>query len=151
MARKPRRAPPEKPANAKQSIKNIFSLLTGYKLKLSLTVICGIISTVFSVISPLLIGFATTAIFDGINSGNMNLNHIINLLIAIVILYIISAVFSGLRSPSNGHLYGSALIYIFVTSFVAFLFFRGHFPERFYHGGGIGNASEQSVARLDSA
>ena len=80
MARKPRRAPPEKPANAKQSIKNIFSLLTGYKLKLSLTVICGIISTVFSVISPLLIGFATTAIFDGINSGNMDLNHIINLL-----------------------------------------------------------------------
>ena len=98
MARKPRRAPPEKPANAKQSIKNIFSLLTGYKLKLSLTVICGIISTVFSVISPLLIGFATTAIFDGINSGNMNLNHIINLLIAIVILYIISAVFSYLQS-----------------------------------------------------
>ena len=98
MARKPRRAPPEKPANAKQSIKNIFSLLTGYKLKLSLTVICGIISTVFSVISPLLIGFATTAIFDGINSGNMDLNHIINLLIAIVILYIISAVFSYLQS-----------------------------------------------------
>ena len=97
MARKPRRAPPEKPANAKQSIKNIFSLLTGYKLKLSLTVICGIISTVFSVISPLLIGFATTAIFDGINSGNMDLNHIINLLIAIVILYIISAVFSYLQ------------------------------------------------------
>ena len=98
MARKPRRMPPEKPANAKQSIKNIFSLLTGYKLKLSLTVICGIISTVFSVISPLLIGFATTAIFDGINSGNMNLEHIINLLIAIVVLYIISAVFSYLQS-----------------------------------------------------
>ena len=98
MARKPRRMPPEKPANAKQSIKNIFSLLTGYKLKLSLTVICGIISTVFSVISPLLIGFATTAIFEGINSGNMNLDHIINLLIAIVILYIVSAVFSYLQS-----------------------------------------------------
>ena len=98
MARKPRRAPPEKPANAKQSIKNIFSLLVGYKLKLSLTVICGIISTVFSVISPLLIGFATTAIFDGINSGNMNLEYIINLLITVVILYVVSAVFSYLQS-----------------------------------------------------
>ena len=98
MARKPRRMPPEKPANAKQSIKNIFSLLTGYKLKLSLTVICGIISTVFSVISPLLIGFATTAIFDGINSGNMNLEYIINLLIAVVILYVVSAIFSYLQS-----------------------------------------------------
>ncbi|MBO7444435.1 MAG: ABC transporter ATP-binding protein, partial [Methanobrevibacter sp.] len=91
MARKPRRAPPEKPANARQSIKNIFSLLTGYKLKIGLTVICGIISTVFSVISPLLIGFATTAIFDGINSGNMNLDYILYLLTVIVILYLISA------------------------------------------------------------
>ena len=98
MARKPRRAPPEKPANTRQSIKNILSLLVGYKLKLSLTVICGIISTVFSVVSPLLIGFATTAIFDGINSGNMNLEYIINLLITVVILYIISAVFSYLQS-----------------------------------------------------
>ena len=53
MARKPRRLPPEKPANAKQSIKNIFSLLKGYKFKLSLTVICGVLSTVFSVIGPL--------------------------------------------------------------------------------------------------
>lgn len=98
MARKPRRQPPEKPADAKQSIKNIFSLLTGYKLKLGLTVICGIISTVFSVISPLLIGFATTAIFDGINSGKMNMEYIINLLIIIVVLYVVSAVFSYLQS-----------------------------------------------------
>ena len=98
MARKPRRAPPEKPADTRQSIKNIFSLLVGYKLKLSLTVICGIISTVFSVISPLLIGFATTAIFDGINSANMNLEYIINLLITVVVLYVISAVFSYLQS-----------------------------------------------------
>ena len=98
MARKPRRAPPEKPANTKQSIKNIFGLLTGYKLKLTFTVICGIISTVFSVIGPLLIGFATTAIFDGINSGNMNIDYILNLLTIIVILYIVSAVFSYLQS-----------------------------------------------------
>ncbi|WP_407415884.1 ABC transporter ATP-binding protein [Methanobrevibacter sp.] len=98
MARKPTRAPPEKPANTRQSIKNIFSLLTGYRLKLTFTIICGIISTVFSVIGPLLIGFATTAIFDGISSGNMNLEYILNLLIIIVILYIVSAVFSYLQS-----------------------------------------------------
>lgn len=98
MARKPRRAPPEKPADTRQSIKNILSLLVGYKFKLILTVICGIISTVFSVISPLLIGFATTAIFDGINSGNMNLEYIINLLITVVILYVVSAGFSYLQS-----------------------------------------------------
>lgn len=98
MARKPRREPLEKPANTKQSIKNIFYLLRGYKLKTILTVICGIISTVFSVIGPLLIGFATTAIFDGINSGNMNMEYIINLLITVGILYVISAIFSYIQS-----------------------------------------------------
>ena len=98
MARKPRRLPPEKPADTRQSIRNIFGLLADYKLKLSLTVICGILTTVFSVISPLLIGFATTAIFEGINSGNMNLEYIINLLILCVILYVISAIFSYLQS-----------------------------------------------------
>ena len=98
MERKARRAPPENPANTRQSIKNIFNLLKGYKLKMTITIICGIISTVFSVIGPLLIGFATTAIFDGITSGNMNLEYIINLLTTIGILYIISAVFSYIQS-----------------------------------------------------
>ncbi len=98
MARKPRRAPPEKPADTRQSIKNIIILLKEYKLKISLTVICGIASTVFSVVSPLLIGLITTAIFDGINSGNMNFEYIINLLVIVVILYVISAIFSYLQS-----------------------------------------------------
>lgn len=98
MPPRPSRKPPEKPANSKESIKNIFNLLKDYKLKVIITIICGILSTVFSVIGPLLIGLATTAIFDGINSGNMNLEYIINLLIIVVILYIISGVFSYLQS-----------------------------------------------------
>ncbi|AMK15676.1 ABC transporter ATP-binding protein [Methanobrevibacter olleyae] len=98
MPPRPSRKPPEKPANSKESIKNIFNLLKDYKLKVIVTIICGILSTVFSVIGPLLIGLATTAIFDGINSGNMNLEYIINLLIIVVILYIISGVFSYLQS-----------------------------------------------------
>lgn len=95
---RPRRKPPEKPADTKQSIKNIISLLKDYKLKVGLTIICGIISTVFATISPFLIGLATTAIFDGINSGNMNIEYLIQLLITVVILYVISAVFSYLQS-----------------------------------------------------
>ena len=95
---RPRRKPPEKPADTKQSIKNIISLLKDYKLKVGLTIICGIISTVFATISPFLIGLATTARFDGINSGNMNIEYLIQLLITVVILYVISAVFSYLQS-----------------------------------------------------
>ena len=98
-----RRKPSEKPVNNKKAIKNILSLLKDYKLKLTVTIICAILSTVFSIIAPLLIGNATTIIFDGINrllsnTGTIDFNTLINLLITVVVLYIISGVFSYLQS-----------------------------------------------------
>ena len=55
-----------KPNNTKKSLKQVLSLLADYKLKLSFTFICAVISTLFTIISPLLIGQATTTIYDGI-------------------------------------------------------------------------------------
>ncbi|MCR5027543.1 MAG: ABC transporter ATP-binding protein/permease [Methanobrevibacter sp.] len=98
-----RRKPPEKATDNKKAIKNILSLLKNYKLKISITIICGIISTVFSVISPLLIGLATTTIYNGIkeimnNTGTIDFNSLLFYLGTVVILYIISSVFSYLQS-----------------------------------------------------
>lgn len=98
-----KRKPPEKPVNNKKAIKNILGLLKDYKFKLILTVICAIISTVFSIVAPLLIGEATTTIYDGINNiikhtGTLDLNTLINLLIIVVILYVISSIFSYLQT-----------------------------------------------------
>ncbi len=98
-----RRKPPEKATDNKKALKNIFNLLKNYKLKIILTVIFGIVSTVFSVISPLLIGLATTTIFDGINkimnnTGTIDFNSLLFYLSVVVILYIISSVFSYLQS-----------------------------------------------------
>jgi len=98
-----RRKPPEKPVNNRKAIKNILSLLNDYKLKLTVTVICAILSTVFSIISPYLIGLATTAIFDGINrimnhTGGIDFSTLIYLLTLVMVLYIISAIFSYLQS-----------------------------------------------------
>ena len=98
-----RRKPPEKATDNKKAIKNILSLLKNYKLKITITVICGIISTVFSVISPLLIGLATTTIYNGINeimnnTGTIDFNSLLFYLGTVVILYIISSVFSYLQS-----------------------------------------------------
>ncbi|MBQ9025112.1 MAG: ABC transporter ATP-binding protein, partial [Methanobrevibacter sp.] len=72
-------------------------------LKLSLTIICAVISTLFNVISPLLIGLATTTIFNGINkiinsTGTIDFNSLLFYLSVVVILYIISSVFSYLQS-----------------------------------------------------
>ncbi len=98
-----RRKPPEKPVDNRKAIKNILTLLKDHKWKLIATMICAVISTVFTIIAPLLIGQATTLIFDGTNriihhTGTIDFASLINLLIIVVILYIISAVFSYLQS-----------------------------------------------------
>ena len=98
-----KRKPPEKPVNNKKAIKNILTLLKDHKLKLTLTVICAVISTAFTILAPLLIGQATTMIYDGINrmisnSGSIDFNGLINILIIVVILYVISSVFTYLQS-----------------------------------------------------
>ena len=98
-----RRKPPEKPVDNRKAIRNIMSLLKEHKFKLIITMICTVISTAFTVIAPLLIGNATTIIYDGINNivnntGTLDITALLNLLIMVVILYIISAVFSYLQS-----------------------------------------------------
>ncbi|WP_407377194.1 ABC transporter ATP-binding protein [Methanobrevibacter sp.] len=98
-----RRKPPEKPVDNKKAIKNILSLLGDFKIKLAVTVICAVISTVFSIIAPLLIGQATTIIYDGIlrilnHTGTIDFESLLTTLAIVVILYIISVVFSYLQS-----------------------------------------------------
>lgn len=98
-----RRKPPEKPVDNKKALKNILSLLKDHKVKLTLTVICAVVSTLFTIIAPMLIGQATTTIFDGINNilhhrGTIDFNTLFNLLKTVVILYVISSVFSYLQS-----------------------------------------------------
>ena len=98
-----KRRPPEKPVDNKKAIKNILFLLKDYKLKLFITFICALLSTVFSIIAPLLIGMATTTIFDGLNviatnTGTMDLNRLFFLLSVVVILYVVSSIFSYLQT-----------------------------------------------------
>ena len=98
-----RRKPPEKPVDNRKAIRNIMSLLKDHKFRLILTVICAILSTAFTIIAPLFIGEATTIIYDGINNiarntGTLDITGLINLLVMVVILYVVSAVFSYLQS-----------------------------------------------------
>ncbi|WP_407454773.1 ABC transporter ATP-binding protein [Methanobrevibacter sp.] len=98
-----RRKPPEKPVDNKKAIKNIISLLKDHKIKLIVTVICAIISTAFTIIAPLLIGQATTTIYNGIESimnhtGTIDFSILLHLLTIVSILYVISSVFAYLQS-----------------------------------------------------
>lgn len=93
----------EKPTDPRKSLKNILYLLKNYKLKLTLTIVCGVLSTVFAVIGPLVIGNATTTIYNGINNimnhtGTIDFHSLYSLLILAVVLYIISGIFTYLQS-----------------------------------------------------
>lgn len=98
-----RRKPPEKPVDNRRAIRNILSLLKDHKYGLVITVICAVLSTAFTIIAPLLIGQATTIIYDGINNlinhtGSIDFASLYNILIIVVILYLVSSLFSYVQS-----------------------------------------------------
>ena len=98
-----KRKPPEKPVDNKKAIKNILSLLKDHKYRLVLTVICAILSTAFTIIAPLLIGQATTIIYNGItnitnHTGSLDFASLFNILIMVSILYVVSSIFSYLQA-----------------------------------------------------
>lgn len=96
-----RRKPPEKPVDNKKAIKNILSLLADHKFKLIVSIVCAILSTLFTIIAPMMIGQATTIIYDGIqnmihHTGSVDIAGLYNILIIVTALYVISSVFSYL-------------------------------------------------------
>lgn len=98
-----KREPPEKAVDNRKAIRNILFLLKDHKFKLVLTIICAILSTAFTIIAPMMIGRATTIIYEGINNlahntGTIDFASLINILIIVVILYAISSLFSYLQS-----------------------------------------------------
>ncbi|RAP50553.1 MAG: multidrug ABC transporter ATP-binding protein [Methanosphaera sp. rholeuAM74] len=92
-----------KPNDTRKSIRQLLSLLADYKLRVFATFICAVLSTLFSVVGPLLIGRATTMIFDGAasigsNSGAFDFVTFYWLLALAVVLYVVSSAFSYLQS-----------------------------------------------------
>lgn len=98
-----KRKPAQKANNTKKAVRQALSLLKDYKLKLAITVICAVVSTVFSVIGPLVLGLATTTVFNGINNmihhtGTIDFDTLFFYLIVAVALYIVSSVFFYFQS-----------------------------------------------------
>lgn len=90
----------DKPKNLKQTIKKLTSkYLAKYKISLIIVFIFAIGSTVFTIIGPKILGNATTEVFNGVISkmsgGNgIDFSKIAEILITLLILYVISAIFS---------------------------------------------------------
>ena len=94
------RGPAEKAKDFKGTMKTLASYLAKYKLSIIIVFIFTIGSVTFSVIGPKILGKATTEIFNGLvskvsGSGKgIDFDAIKKILISLIILYVISTVFS---------------------------------------------------------
>jgi len=90
--------PVEKARDFKGTLKTLIKYLSEFKVSLILVFIFAIGSAVFSIVGPKILGNATTEIYKGLmgktSGGGIDFGEIKRILLTVLILYIISALFS---------------------------------------------------------
>ncbi len=96
---------PQKPKNFKKTMKKIFSYLRPFWGRLALVAISAVISTIFAIASPKVLGNMTTEIVNAYIKSQMlgialdiNFTNIANIGFWLIGLYVVSALFSYLQS-----------------------------------------------------
>lgn len=95
-------APGEKPKNLKKSLKAILKYIAGYKIALFIVAVFAASSTIFGVISPKIMGKATTALAEGLmrkigGVGGIDFGFIGKILIFVMLLYVVSSLFTFIQ------------------------------------------------------
>ncbi|MEG0977074.1 MAG: ABC transporter ATP-binding protein [Bacilli bacterium] len=93
----------EKPKDFSGTLKQLFGYLKEYKIWIIFIAIFAIFSTIFSIVGPKILGNATTEIFNGLVNkltGGLGINFdaIFKILLFLVIIYLISSIFSYLEN-----------------------------------------------------
>jgi ATP-binding cassette subfamily B protein len=97
--------PAEKAKDFWGTLVRLLRYLAPHSIKLGIVFVCAIISTVFSILGPKIMGLATTKIFEGVmakivaaRSGlpapSMDFAYIGHIILILIVLYVISALFS---------------------------------------------------------
>lgn len=94
----------EKPKNFKGTLKRLIQYLKPFRIRLLLVFLAAIMSTIFTIISPKILGKVTTGIFEGImakmqqipNAG-INFEKIGHYIMILIGLYIFSSIFSYIQ------------------------------------------------------
>jgi len=96
--------PVQKAKNFKGTLNRLISYLKPYKLQLLAVLITAIISTIFAIVSPKILGKATTKLFEGlmmkfrgIPGAKIDFDYIGQIIILLIGLYILSAIFAYIQ------------------------------------------------------
>ena len=92
----------EKAKDFKGTLKKLTKYISDYKISLIIVIIFAILSTTFAIIGPKILGNAITELANGFmlkitNTGGINFNKIGTMLLGLLILYIISAIFTYIQ------------------------------------------------------
>ena len=89
--------PGEKAKNFKGTMKTLMVYLKPHTVKLIIVLICAIASTLFSIVSPAILGLATDTVVRGIRSGGVDYHMLLMILIALLAMYGLSLLFGVLQ------------------------------------------------------
>ncbi len=96
--------PMQKAKDFKGTLRRLMVYLKPRRLHLAVVVLMAILSTVFAIVSPKIMGKATTKLFEGlmmkfrgVPGAHVDFDYIANILITLAVLYVVSAVFGYLQ------------------------------------------------------
>lgn len=96
--------PVQKAKDFKGTLKRLIQYLKPHKYQLLLVFLTAIISTVFSIVSPKMMGKATTKLFEGlmmklkgVPGAKIDFAYIGHIILILIVLYLISAVFAYIQ------------------------------------------------------
>ena len=93
----------DKPSDVKGTIKKLLSYVSQYKASFIIIFIVAILSTIFSILGPKILGNATQELYSGLlakvgGTGEINFQAIYSILLFLLTLYLLSAIFSYIES-----------------------------------------------------
>ncbi|UJF35157.1 ABC transporter ATP-binding protein [Paenibacillus hexagrammi] len=96
--------PVQKAKNFKGTLKRLISFMLPFRLSLTLVLITAVLSTVFSIVAPKLMGNATTVLFEGsmaklkkLPGAAIDFNAILRISVILAVLYVLSAILSYIQ------------------------------------------------------
>ena len=98
----------DKARDFKGTLKKFLKVISEYKILIILAFLFAIGSTIFAIVSPKILGNATTEIYNGIiakinGTGGIDFGAIRTILICLAILYVVSAIFSYIQNLIMTH------------------------------------------------
>lgn len=90
--------PGEKAKDFKKTMRTLIGYLAPYKIRLAIVCAFAILSTVFSIISPAVLGKATDKVVEGLmGAGGVDFEALLNILMILLGMYILSLLFGAMQ------------------------------------------------------